>query len=246
MTSDERHEITDLADRPADSDGAVPEANGGAAWDLDWEPAGRMFAPKADGPAPGARYVELPIRAAAFALDAVLLIVISDYAFRAVSAFVFSGILTPQSGQGAESSFLYLVILVTLLAIVAVQAAVVTYLVRVFRATPGQMAFGLFTLSSRKGHALPGSAAFVRWLLLFAPLPMLAVGPLVIVVLSQSLAFDGRPTPDWFPLVSTLTQLAPVAWFVVLIVSVLLDERGRGLHDYLSASVVVRREGPPA
>ncbi len=246
MTSDERYEVTDLEDRPVVNHEAASEADDPAEWDLDTEPSGRTFAPAADGPAPGVRYVEFPVRAAAFALDAVLLILISDYAFRAVYTFIFSGILGPTLAQGTGSESLYIVVVFALLALIATQAVVITYLIRVFRATPGQLAFGLFTLSRRDGRALNPSAAFVRWLVLFAPLPVLTVGPAVVAVISQILAFLGQAPADWSALVSTLTQLAPVAWFVVLIVSVLLDEHGRGLHDRLSGAVVVRREGPPS
>lgn len=250
MANDEREGTSNLEERPSDDveAGLEPEDDrvDPAGWDLDAGPFGRTFAPEAQGPAPGVRYPELPIRAAAFALDAVLLIVISDYAFRAVYTFIFSGILGPSVAQGPGSEFLYMVVVTALLALVATQAVVVTYLIRVFRATPGQMAFGLFTLSRRDGRAVSPTAAFVRWLLLFAPLPVLTIGPAVVAVISQILAFLGQAPADWFALVSTLTQLAPVAWFVALVVSVLLDEHGRGLHDHLSGSVVVRREGPPS
>lgn len=250
MTSDERHAITEL-DQPSGLDAETrlePEADMVEAtdWDLEAEPIGRTLAPAAEGPAAGVSYVEFPVRAAAFALDAVLLIVISDYASRAVYTFIFSGILGPSVALGPAYQVLYLAVVAAVFAIIAVQALVVTYVVRVFRATPGQMAFGLFTLGRRNGRAMTGSAAFVRWLVLFAPLAMLVLGPLVITVLSQYMSFGGQSLPDWFALVSTVTQLAPVAWFVVLIASVLLDERGRGLHDQLSGSVVVRRDGPPS
>lgn len=249
MTSDERYGITDLdqppgpVDRVDDSEDADYEPPG---WDLEAEPDGRTLVPTAVGPAPGVSYVEFPIRAAAFALDAVLLIVISDYVSRAIYGLIFSGVLPPTWQAGPGYQFLYLAVVAAAFAMVAVQAAVLTYLIRVFRATPGQMAFGLFTLSARNGHALTGSAAFVRWILLFAPLPLLVAGPLVITVLSQFLSFGGVPLPSWFAIVATVSQVAPVGWFVILIVSVLLDERGRGLHDYLSGSVVVRRAGPPS
>ncbi|MDQ3554031.1 MAG: RDD family protein [Chloroflexota bacterium] len=248
MTSDERHGITDL-DHPSElaSETALEpqdDTHEAAEWDLEAEPAGRTLAPAADGPAPGVRYVEFPVRAAAFALDAVLLTVVTDYTFRAVYTFIFSGILPEPEALGAEPRFAYLVLAIALLTVVAGQAVVYSYLVRVFRATPGQMAFGLFTVSHRDGSAVSRPAAFVRWLLLFAPLPVLTIGPTVVAFISQVLAFVGRPPADSFAPVSTLAQLAPAAWFVVLIVSVFLDERGRGLHDHLSGSVVVRRDGP--
>jgi len=249
MTSDERYGIPG-GDDPSgvgeetgsDGDGKPDEAD---AWDLEAEPTGRAFAPAADGPAPGVRYAELPIRAAAFALDAVLLITISEGVFRALSTFIFSGILSPSSTPGPGSRSLYLAVILALVGLVAAQAVVMTYLTRVFRATPGQMVLGLFTLSRRHGRALGPSAAFVRWLTLFAPLAILTIGPLVVSVVSQFIASSGQTPPDPLDVASTITQLAPVAWFVVLIASMLLDESGRGLHDHLSGSVVVRRDGPP-
>ncbi len=253
MTSDERQGITDL-DQPAgrvdrlnaSEDADEVDAYETPGWDLEAEPVGRTLSPKAEGPAPGVRYAEFPIRAAAFALDAVLLIVISDYTSRAIYAFIFSGILGPQSSQGSQSQVLFLAVILAMIAVVAAQAAAISYLVRVFRGTPGQMAFGLFTLNRRSGGALAPSGAFVRWLVLFAPLSVLVTGPLAVTIASQFIALSGRPPADWYQPVTTITQIAPIVWFVVLIVSVLLDERGRGLHDYLSGSVVVRRAGPPS
>ncbi|CAN5830789.1 hypothetical protein BH20CHL5_BH20CHL5_13260 [soil metagenome] len=250
MTNDERYDLTNLDDPPGLTGETVPEpADDGVEatdWDLEAEPAGRTLVPAAEGPAPGVSYVEFPLRAAAFALDAVLLTVVTDYTFRAVYTFIFSGILPEPVALGGEPRFAYLVLAIGLLTVVAGQALVYSYLVRVFRATPGQMAFGLFTVSHHDGSAVSTSAAFLRWLLLFAPLPVLTIGPGVVALISQVLAFLGRSPADSFALVSTLAQLAPAAWFVVLIVSVLLDERGRGLHDHLSGSVVVRRDGPPS
>lgn len=247
MTSDERYGTTDRDD-PSGVDRETGHDEGGepdeaAAWDLEAEPAGRTLAPTADGPAAGVRYAELPLRAAAFALDAVLIVAATDYTFRSAYSLILSLIPFPSDpdtplAQGA--------ILLALLALVAAQAVAMTYLIRVFRATPGQMALGLFTLSRRHGRALTPYGAFVRWLLVFAPLPILAAGPLVISVVSQTLAFGGRPPPGWLAAATTLTQIAPVAWLLLLTVSVLVDEHGRGLHDHLSGSVVVRREGPPS
>lgn len=253
MTSNERHVITDLdqppgpVDRLDDSeDSDEDDADEAPGWDLEAEPVGRTLAPKAEGPAPGVRYAEFPIRAAAFALDAVLLIVISDYTSRATYALLFSGILGPQSSQGSQSQVLFLAVILAMIAVVLAQAAAISYLLRAFRGTPGQMAFGLFALDRRSGRALAPSAAFVRWLVLFAPISVLVTGPLAVTIASQFIALSGRPPADWYQPVTTITQIAPVAWFVVLIASVLLDERGRGLHDQLSSSVVVRREGPPS
>jgi uncharacterized RDD family membrane protein YckC len=253
MTGDERYAITDLdqppgrVDEVGDSEDAdEDDADETPGWDLEAEPIGRTLAPAAEGPAPGVRYAEFPIRAAAFALDAALLIIISDYSSRAIYAFIFNGILGPQSSQGSQSQVLFLAVILAMIAVVAAQAAAICYLLRVFRGTPGQMAFGLFTLNRRSGRALAPSAAFVRWLVLFAPISVLVTGPLAITIASQFIALSGRPPADWYQLITTITQIAPVAWFVVLVASVLLDERGRGLHDQLSGSVVVRREGPPS
>jgi uncharacterized RDD family membrane protein YckC len=256
MTSDERYGITDSGEpsRIDHATGLEPDADGvdqvdadeTPGWDLEAEPVGRTLAPAAEGPAPGVGYVELPIRAAAFAVDAALMVLISDYTSRAIYALLFSGILGPQTAQGSQAQVLYLAVILTMVGVVAAQAAAISYLLRVFRATPGQMAFGLFTLSRHSGRALSPSAAFVRWLCLYAPLSVLVTGPLLVNIASQYIALSGAPPADWYELVTTVSQIAPVAWFIVLIASVLLDERGRGLHDHLSGSVVVRRAGPPS
>lgn len=248
MTSDERYDIQDL-DQPSGLDDEAPEPEedvDATGWNLEAEPEGRTLAPEADGPAPGTRYVEFPVRAAAFALDAALLIVISDYTSRAIYAFIFSGLMGPQVSQGSGAESLLLTVILAMIVVVAAQAAAISYLLRVFRATPGQMAFGLFTLNRRTGRSLAPSAAFVRWLVLFAPLSVLVTGPLAVTVASQYISLSGLPPAGWYQPVTTITQIAPVAWFLVLVASVLLDQRGRGLHDHLSSGVVVRRDGPPS
>ena len=40
-----------------------------------------------------------------------------------------------------------------------------------------------------------------------------------------------------------MAVLLPFIWFVILTITILLNPQGRGLHDRLARSIVVRREG---
>jgi hypothetical protein len=98
------------------------------------------------------------------------------------------------------------------------------------------MLLGLFVLRRTTGDRQGTLAAIARWLMLYAPLTAVFSYPWFASVFA---AMD--------PLqLGSIALVAPMAWYVILAFSVLVDRRGRGLHDRVASSVVVRRAGPPA
>lgn len=229
-TTDIAAAVPAAADRPTDSP---------VGWDLEWEPLRRAGAPDRLPPSAGATYAEYPLRAIAFAIDALLLWLVFQLLLqgRALVALWLTRDAPQQNDQTLVVSGLVVVVTIALISLSAL------YFWRVFRATPGQMVLGLFVVHRGTGEQLTRGAALVRWLALYAPFVLLiSYTQLIDIVFRSDLLPDGDPL-----LVASLAFFLPLAWYVVLGLSVLIEgKRGRGLHDRLSGSVVVRRAGPPA
>jgi uncharacterized RDD family membrane protein YckC len=208
-----------------------------AGWDLDWEPTGRSGAPDRWPPLGDAIYAEFPLRATAFAIDVALITMLSQLLSQVMGLVLF---WVQRGAQQAADAPVALAGSGVFLGALALSATSI-YFWRVFRATPGQMLFGLFVVRRGRGSLLSRGAATVRWLALYAP---------VALMVSYNSLIQGVTTlfRDVDPvLVAATALLLPLAWYLVLALSTLAEaRRGRGLHDRLSGSVVVRRAGPPA
>jgi hypothetical protein len=208
------------------------------AWDLDWEPSGRSGAPDRWPPTADASYAEFPLRATAFAIDVVVVAMIFQLLgqARAIIMFWLQRFVPQETAEAA----LVIAGLALVLGSLALSATVI-YFWRVFRATPGQMLFGLFVIRRGSGTMLSRGAATVRWLLLYAPLALiLSYSALIDVISTVDRAID--PV-----IIAAGALLVPLAWYLILALSTLVEgKRGRGLHDRIAGSVVVRRAGPPA
>jgi uncharacterized RDD family membrane protein YckC len=210
-----------------------------AGWDLEWEPLRRAGAPAKLPPASEATYAELPMRAIAFAVDVLLLWLIFQLLLqgRTLVALWLTRDAPQQNDPALAWSGLVVVGLIALISLGSV------YFWRVFRATPGQMVLGLFVVRRGTGERLGRGAALLRWLALYAPFVLLiSYTQLIDIIFRSNLLPDGDPL-----LVASVAYFVPIAWYVVLGLSVLFEgRRGRGLHDRLAGSVVVRRSGAPA
>jgi uncharacterized RDD family membrane protein YckC len=182
---------------------------------------------------PGFVYAEASRRAAAFAVDLSLAAL--------VVAIVSRVAASPLSGQGFrwgmdEPWLLGLLLLVSLLS--ALPTAYYAHLWRTGRQTPGHRMFNIEVVRRTVGGPPSALASLARWILLYAPLGLWAF-PGVLWV-----AFDPGPflmLIEFSPWVSVVGMGVPVAWYVLLGSSVLLDRRrGRGLHDRIGGTVVVR------
>ncbi|CAN5816068.1 hypothetical protein BH24CHL6_BH24CHL6_03400 [soil metagenome] len=208
-------------------------------WDLEWEADRQAGRPERYPPSLDATYAEFPLRGVAFVLDVLLVSLL--YQLMAQGRSLLALWFTRDSPAANDGALVISGALLVLAITGATLSAV--YFWRVFRATPGQMVLGLFVVQRGRGLPLRRRAALVRWLLLYAPLAVfLAYTPLIDVVFRSGLASEGDPL-----LVATAAYFLPPIWYAVLGLSVLAEgRRGRGLHDRLAGSVVIRRAGPPA
>jgi uncharacterized RDD family membrane protein YckC len=208
-------------------------------WDLEFEPWRGTLAPRGDAPARGVNLAELPVRGIAFLVDLLLIQQVSAVVLQLFSFVAAHTILNSPTG-GVSDPWLaaWAAFGLPFIGLAVVEAITFVFLWRVFRASPGQMVLGLFTMDVKRGTALTKRRAFVRWVFLFLPA--------LIMSSADAISYVGH-----FALVPSVEQavvagfavLLPSIWLVILTISILVDRRGRGIHDRLAGSVVVRREG---
>jgi uncharacterized RDD family membrane protein YckC len=208
-------------------------------WDLDWAPGRHAGQLERYPPTPEASYAEFPLRALAFLLDVLLLWLLVQLISQGRGLIVLW--YTRDSPEANDSTLVVSGLVFALIVVLA--TASTSYFWRVFRATPGQMILGLFVVQRATGLLLRRRATVARWLLLYAPLSVLfSYTAIVDVVIRGQLIEDGDAL-----LLASAAFFLPLIWYLLLGLSVLADRRrGRGLHDRLVGSVVVRRSGPPA
>jgi uncharacterized RDD family membrane protein YckC len=198
-----------------------------------------VFAPSADAPAPGVEYPDFAIRSFAFVID-LLLIQATATALLQPAGFLAGKLLLSASGPPDQVVGSWLGFFLPVVIVGIVKALILAGFWRVYTASPGQMLTGLQTVRSADGRRLSRGAALVRWLLLFFPALLMAGQTDLGVWWSYAL---GAGNTDDQTTASGLALTLPVIWFLVLLVSALVQRQGRGLHDRLSGSVVVRRIG---
>jgi uncharacterized RDD family membrane protein YckC len=185
-------------------------------------------------PQPGYVYAELPRRAVAFAVD----ISLAALAVAIVSrAAAFSLNPWPVRRWDIEDPwFLGLLLLVSLLS--ALPTAYYAHLWRTGRQTPGHRMFNIEVVRRTVGGPPTALASFARWVLLYAPLGLWAFPGVLWVAFDPGMFLM---LIEFSPWVSVVGMGIPVAWYGLLGLSVVLDRRrGRGLHDRIGATVVVR------
>ncbi len=200
-----------------------------------------MCEPARRPPQPDFLYAEFPLRTLAFAIDFVLASV-AVVVLAEVCGWIIRG---PGFGRFIEWDLVTAVVLLLAAVVSVLPTAVAAYLWRAHGATPGQRLFGLRVVRRTTGERLTALSAFSRWVLLYAPLTLLWAYPRVV-----SVAFDPESFLDllilvrlpWLPFVA---MGLPLAWYALLGASALADRRrGRGLHDRICGSIVVRRRTP--
>ncbi len=207
-------------------------------WILEPEPA-EVFAPSADAPAAGVEYPDFAVRSLAFVIDLLLIqstgtVLLQPAGFLA-GKLLLSGSGPPDQLVGAWIGFFLPVVIVAF-----IQALILAGFWRVYTASPGQMLTGLQTVRHADGRRLSRRAALVRWVLLFLPALILTASTDIGIWWSYAL---GASTQDDQTTASGIAITLPVIWYAVLLVSALIERHGRGLHDRLARSVVVRRIG---
>jgi uncharacterized RDD family membrane protein YckC len=208
-------------------------------WDLEFEPWRGALAPRGEAPARGVNLAELPVRGISLLID-LLLIQLASAIVLQVFSFVTARTILSAAAGGVNDPVLaaWIAFGLPLIGLGAIEAVTYVFLWRVYRASPGQMVLGLFTLDATRGAALSKRRAFVRWAFLFLPALIMSsadaigyVGFYAIAPKVEQAVFSG------------MAVLLPFIWFVILTITILLNRQGRGLHDRLARSIVVRREG---
>lgn len=174
-------------------------------------------------------YADAPNRAFALLLDAVFLTVIIFVAAIAVSLMIGPAVELDTGAESLEDG-------VTLDRTVAIVDAILSLLVSagyfvgswVRRGgTPGQRLVRLEVVTEAHGATLTAGSALVRWALLGAPFSLLAV-------LITALPGVG----------DLLLDLPVIAWYALLLITVVRSATKQGLHDRAAGTVVVKRARP--
>lgn len=205
-------------------------------WFLDDEEPYSLV-PRADAPANGVAYADLPRRAVAFALDLVMVQVLTTMALE-LGAFVTGSTLLTPTGVTDRVLGAWLGFGVPTLIVAVLEAVAFVYFWRVHRASPGQIVLGLFTVRNADGDRLSKRRGLLRWLLTFLPAFFIAASSNLGVVWGFAI---GQQSDQQGATGFALSL--PLIWFLVVFISMLINPRGRGLNDRLAGSVVVRREG---
>lgn len=205
-------------------------------WVLEPEP-GEVLAPREEGPAPGVEYPDLPVRSVAFVLD-LLLIQSTGTVLLQPAAFLAGSVILNQSGIGDRVLQSWFGFFLPVVIVAVLQAVILAGFWRIYTASPGQLLTGLQTVRERDGSRMSWRAALVRWLVLFCPALLLTASTDIGIWWAYAV---GNATQTLQSYVSGFAITLPVIWYVVLLISMIIDRRGRGLHDRLARSVVVRR-----
>lgn len=148
-------------------------------------------------------------------------------------------ILQPDAGGVTDQALAaWLAFGLPFIALAAIQAVIHVFLWRVYRASPGQMVLGLFTLQATRGTALSKRLSVVRWLLVLFPALIMTSADAISYVGFYSIA----PSVEQ-AVFSGMALLVPFVWYVILTISIVVNSQGRGWHDRLARSIVVRRQG---
>ena len=188
-----------------------------------------VFAPSAEAPAPGVEYPDFAMRSLAFAID-LLLIQSTGTVLLQPAGFLAGKLLLSASGPPDQLVGSWLGFFVP---VVIVQALILAGFWRVYTASPGQMLTGLQTVRNADGRRLTRRAALVRWLFLFFPALLLTANTDIGIWWSYALGAGNQGDQTT---ASGIAITLPVIWYLVLLVSAMLERHGRGLHDRLSPS----------
>ena len=175
------------------------------------------------GPAPGILYADLTTRIIAFIIDAVLLAILGAFVGIALSAIFLGTIL---------SGGLFIALIVGVLAAIAGLAISAVYFIwgwtnPTMRASLGQKALGLQTVSAADGSTVARPVAIRRWLFLYG-----------ITALASALQFALSGTS--LGGLSSLIGLAAFCYSLYLLWTTSQSPKRQGFHDVQAGTVVIK------
>jgi uncharacterized RDD family membrane protein YckC len=178
-----------------------------------------MSAPVTAGPA-GYVYADVPNRAIAYIIDAIILAVIGIVVAIILGAIGLASVnLTAGSSNFGQYNFV--AGLIFALVATAINGAYFVYTWTTMRASPGQKVLGMQVGNAADGATLTMEQAIKRWIALGAPF---------------SIAQALNPLPG----LGVLIGLASLAWFIALLWTTAQSPTKQGLHDQYANTVVVK------
>lgn len=194
-----------------------PEAPTGSNWQSTPAPAAQ--------PVPGAAgfvYADVPNRAIAYIIDAIILFVINVVVGIFVGTFLPSATIDPDATNifAAVRVNPAAVIVTTLIGLV-INGIYFVYSWTRMRGSPGQKLLGMQVGNAADGATLTQDQAIKRWIFLGAPFGLAsALNPL--------------------PAIGLLIALAGLAYFIYLLISTAQSPTKQGFHDQQANTVVVK------
>ena len=198
-----------------------PPSGGTAPGGSSWAPAQAAGGAPVAGQ-PGLFYADVPNRAIAYIIDAIILFVISI-----IVGIVLGGILgptqvlDPQPGNPFNVRTNFAPALITALVGAAISGAYFIYTWTKMRGTVGMKALGMQIGDERNGSTITTNQAVTRWILLGAPLGIAS-------------AVSGVGT------LGLLISLAGLVWFIALLYTTAQSPTKQGLHDKYAKTMVVK------
>jgi uncharacterized RDD family membrane protein YckC len=182
--------------------------------------------PAAGAPVPGAAgfvYADVPNRAIAYIIDAIILAIISFIVGLVVYGIVGQPVELNPNATGFDdlTRVNFAAALIGALVSTAISGAYFVWSWTNMRASPGQKLLGMQVGNAADGKTLAMNQAITRWVLLGAPFGI-----------ASALAGIGG--------LGLLIGLAGLAWFIALLVTTAQSPTKQGLHDRYANTVVVK------
>ena len=174
------------------------------------------------GPA-GLVYADVPNRAIAYILDAIILFVIGLILAMVLGAVGLNSFTTNPNATSVNDLIVYNPVAGLVQAIVGmlVSGAYFVYTWTTMRASLGQRALGMQVGNAADGATLTTEQAIKRWLALGAP-------------------FGIASALNPWPTLGMLIGLAALGWFIALLVTTAQSPTKQGLHDQFAKTIVVK------
>jgi uncharacterized RDD family membrane protein YckC len=178
------------------------------------------------GPA-GLYYADVPNRAIAYIIDAIILGIINVIVGSLLGAIGLNAFTVDLNATSIGGLLVYnpIVGLIQAVIFAAISGAYFIYTWTTMRGSPGQKVLGMQVGNAADGKTLTTEQAIKRWLALGAPFGI-----------AQAL----NPLPG----LGILIGLAAFIWFIALLVTTAQSPTKQGLHDQFAGTVVVKAARP--
>lgn len=196
-----------------------PPADAGGSWS---QPAAPPPPMPAQGTA-GFVYADVPNRAIAYIIDAIILAIVSVIIGIVLGAVGLAATSINPNPTGLDDLIQYNWIggIVSAIVFTAINGAYFIYTWTTMRGSPGQKVLGMQVGNAADGATLTTDQAIKRWIALGAPFGI-----------AQAL----NPLPG----LGLIIGLAALVWFIALLVTTAQSPTKQGLHDQYASTVVVK------